>query len=62
MSDDNLTDAQREKAELIEQALLMNLILSLDTGPEGCNGEVVPPQISPPPPVQNERQPPGSEA
>jgi hypothetical protein len=61
MSHDDLADAQREKAELIEQALLMNLILSLDTGPEGCNVEVAPPQISPPPSVQNERQPPGSE-
>lgn len=58
---DNLADAEREKAELIERALLMNLILSLDTGPEGGNVEVAPPQISPPPSVQNERQPPSSE-
>ena len=61
MSHDDLADAQREKTELIEQALLMNLILSLDTRPEGCKAEVAPPQISSPPSVQNERQPPGSE-
>ena len=61
MSYDNSADAQRERAELIEQALLMNLILSLDTGPEGSNVEVARPQTSPPPSVQNERQPPRSE-
>jgi hypothetical protein len=61
MSHDDLADAHREKAELIEQALLMNLILSLDTGPEECSVAVAAPQISPPPSVQNARQPPGSE-
>lgn len=61
MSHDDLADAQREKAELIEQALLMNLIFSLDTEPGDCNAEVAPSQISPPPSVQDEREPPGSE-
>lgn len=61
MIDDDPTDAQKEKTELIEHALLMNLILSLDTGSEGRNVEVAPPRISPPPSVQNERRPPASE-
>jgi hypothetical protein len=61
MSHDDLADAQREKTELIEQALLMNLILSLDTRPEGCKVEVASPQISSPPSVQDERLSPGSE-
>jgi hypothetical protein len=41
MSCDDSTDAQDEKNELIEQALLMNLILSLDTRLEG-KGEAAP--------------------
>jgi hypothetical protein len=59
MSSDDLADAQRERSELIEQALLMNLILSIDTGPERV--EVAPPQIAAPPRTPDEDRPPASE-
>jgi hypothetical protein len=47
MNDDVPADAQSERAELIEQALLMNLIFSLDSEPEGRKGaKMSPPDVA----------------
>lgn len=59
MSGETLTDAQRERAELIEQALLMNLILSLPAKVEG-HVESAPAHGPAPPSARNERRPPDS--
>jgi hypothetical protein len=61
MNRDAPADAEREKSELIEHALLMNLIFSLDTGPEGSSADVAALGKSDRPSAERRPRQPGSE-
>jgi hypothetical protein len=59
MTTNDVPNSEREKTELIEEALLMNLIFSLDAESVGCSAEVAPPAISSPRSERVGREAPG---